>query len=55
MSIDFEAETTPHDVVSIIATEPLTSDEAWEVYQVGEWRLWKAGEVVARGGVPKNG
>lgn len=55
VSIDFEAETTPRDVVSIIATEPLTSDEAWEVYQVGEWRLWKAGEVVARGGVPKNG
>lgn len=49
VSIDFEAETTPNDVVSIIATQPLTSDEAWQVYQVGEWRLWQAGEVIAQG------
>lgn len=51
VSIDFSAETTLNDVVSIIATQPLTSDEAWEVYQPGEWRLWNAGEVVAKGNV----
>ena len=49
VSIDFAAETTNKDVVSIIATQPLTSDEAWEVYQPGEWRLWQTGEVVAQG------
>lgn len=49
VSIDFAAETTNNDVVSIIATQPLTSDEAWEVYEPGEWRLWQSGEVVARG------
>lgn len=49
VSIDFAAETTDKDVVSIIATQPLTSDEAWEVYQPGEWRLWHSGEVIAHG------
>jgi len=49
VSIDFSAETTNKDVVSIIATQPLTSDEAWEVYQPGEWRLWQAGEVISKG------
>lgn len=49
VTIDFSAETTPNDVVSVITTEPLTSDEAWDVYQPGEWRLWQGGEVVAQG------
>ncbi len=51
VTIDFAAETTNKDVVSIIATQPLTSDEAWEVYQPGEWRLWQSGEVVASGNI----
>ncbi len=49
--IDFSAETTDKDVVSIIATQPLTTDEAWDVYEPGEWRLWKMGEVLAQGKV----
>jgi len=49
VTIDFEAETTPNDVVSIIATAPLTSDEAWDIYQRGEWKLWQGGEVIASG------
>ena len=49
--IDFEAETTDKDVVSIIATQPLTTDEAWDVYEPGEWRLWQEGEVVKQGKV----
>jgi predicted glutamine amidotransferase len=53
VSIDFAAETTHNDVVSIIATQPLTSDEAWEVYEPGEWRLWQAGEVIAKGSTRK--
>lgn len=51
VTVDFEAETTPNDIVSIIATEPLTSDERWDHYQPGEWRLWRQGEVTARGRV----
>jgi predicted glutamine amidotransferase len=49
VTIDFSAETTHNDVVSIIATQPLTSDEAWEVYEPGEWRLWQSGEIIAQG------
>ena len=51
VAIDFAAETTPQDVVSIIATEPLTNDEQWDVYERGEWKLWQNGEVIAAGKV----
>jgi len=33
----------------VIVTEPLTTDEKWDVYQPGEWRLWEKGEVVMSG------
>jgi glutamine amidotransferase len=49
VTVDFAGETTPNDVVSIIATEPLTTDEDWHIYQPGEWRLWQLGEVMAQG------
>jgi predicted glutamine amidotransferase len=49
VTIDFEAETTPNDIVSVVVTEPLTSDEQWDVYQPGEWRLWRKGEVIQSG------
>ena len=49
VTVDFQAVTTPRDVVSVIATEPLTSDEQWDAYQPGEWRLWQDGLVAAYG------
>ena len=49
MSVDFQSETTPNDVVTVIATEPLTDNELWTVYAPGEWRLWRAGEIIAQG------
>jgi len=49
MQVDFQAETTPNDVVSVLATEPLTDNESWTLYQPGEWRLWRGGECVAQG------
>lgn len=49
VTVDFSAVTTPNDVVSIIATEPLTEDEKWDVYQSGEWKLWYLGEVIYQG------
>lgn len=49
--VDFQAETTPNDVVTVIATEPLTDNEAWQAYASGEWRLWRQGELLAHGNV----
>jgi len=44
--IDFQQETTPKDVVSVIATQPLTHDEHWEKMESGEHRLFKYGHIV---------
>ena len=52
VTVDFEAETTPNDIVSVIVTEPRTTDETWDIYQPGEWRLWRKGEVVQSGLAP---
>lgn len=49
VTVDFHAETTPNDIVTVIATEPLTHNECWQTYAPGEWRLWQAGETVAQG------
>jgi len=49
VSIDFTEHTTSADVVTVIATEPLTNNEHWTPYQRGEWRLWQAGETLLRG------
>lgn len=49
VTVDFHAETTPNDIVTVIATEPLTSNESWQLYAPGEWRLWKNGETLAEG------
>lgn len=47
--VDFQAETTANDVVTVIATEPLTQDEQWTTYETGQWRLWQDGECLASG------
>ena len=47
--VDFNRETTPADVVTVIATEALTDNELWNVYQPGEWRLWRRGECITSG------
>ena len=49
MSADFHSETTPNDVVTVLATEPLTDNELWTLYAPGEWRLWRNGETIAQG------
>jgi glutamine amidotransferase len=48
MSVDFGAETTPNDVVTVIATEPLTDNEQWHRLQGGEMVVFNSGEVVCR-------
>lgn len=51
VAVDFQAETTPDDVVTVIATEPLTANEDWARYQPGQWMLWRSGELLACGQV----
>ncbi len=51
LSVDFQAQTTPNDVVTLLATEALTSNERWTQYQPGEWMLWRGGECIAHGRV----
>lgn len=46
MSVDFSTETTPNDVVTVIATRPLTRDEAWTVMAPGSMAVFRDGELV---------
>ena len=45
MQVDFAAETTSNDVVTIIATRPLTKDEAWTIIEPGTDLILREGEV----------
>ncbi|TRX73172.1 class II glutamine amidotransferase [Pseudomonas mangiferae] len=49
VTVDFHAETTPDDVVTVIATEPLTANETWHRHEPGDWTLWRRGECLASG------
>lgn len=48
--VDFVEHTTCHDIVSVIATEPLTSNEHWTRMAPGELLVWRHGEIQARFG-----
>jgi glutamine amidotransferase len=50
VTVDFRAETTPNDIVTVIATEALTENETWTAHRPGQWRLWQDGSIVAQGG-----
>lgn len=51
LAVDFSQETTPDDVVTVVATEPLTADEEWQRMTPGELCVFEAGELVySRGG-----
>jgi predicted glutamine amidotransferase len=43
--IDFKKETTPYDVVTVIATKPLTNDEAWKKMSAGGMVMFRYGEL----------
>lgn len=45
--IDFDKETTPYDVVTVVATRPLTENEQWQIIQPGNWKLFRLGELIA--------
>ena len=46
MAIDFQSETTPDDVVTLVATRPLTGNENWVKMAPGEFSLFRLGERV---------
>ncbi|UXI01888.1 class II glutamine amidotransferase [Photobacterium sp. TY1-4] len=46
VTIDFQQETTPNDVVTVIATQPLTNDESWHKMQPGELSVFYLGEQI---------
>ncbi|WP_217532602.1 class II glutamine amidotransferase [Vibrio metschnikovii] len=47
VEVNFQEETTPNDVVSVIATQPLTGNEIWQRMKPGEFNLFHLGERVA--------
>lgn len=49
MTVDFSEVTTPNDRVTVIATLPLTDNEAWTQLQPGQLILFRDGEPVAGG------
>jgi glutamine amidotransferase len=42
-TVDFSAETTPDDIVTVIATQPLTKNEAWHHMPVGQLAIFHKG------------
>ena len=48
IAIDFHQETTPDDVVTVIATLPLTRDEKWHKMDANSYLLFHDGECVAK-------
>ena len=47
-TIDFSTVTTNRDVVTIVSTEPLTTNERWRSLEIGEALLLQCGEVIQR-------
>ena len=43
LSVDFSAHTSPADCVTVIATEPLTSNEAWTPFTAGDLKVFVSG------------
>ena len=48
IEVDFNRETSPHDRVAIITTQPLTDNEAWVTMQPGSLWMFHDGEAMAR-------
>jgi predicted glutamine amidotransferase len=46
VTVDFGAETTPDDRVAVVATEPMTGNEAWRAMRPGELVAFVDGRAV---------
>jgi predicted glutamine amidotransferase len=49
VSLDLSQHHNEHDKMILIATKPLTINEAWKVYQPQEARMFREGEVIYSG------
>ena len=49
VTVDFNTETTDDDIVTIIATKPLTENEIWHKMTPRQWRLFHLGNEVLLG------
>lgn len=49
IKVDFSSVTTENDIVTVIATTPLTNNEHWQEMKPGELRVFKEGESVWHG------
>ena len=47
LTVDFGIETTPKDIVTVIATQPLTNNEVWQKMTPGQLQLFYLGEAIA--------
>ncbi len=56
LTVDFSKETTPRDIVTVIATRPLTHHEPWEVMAPGSMVVFRDGLPLAapRKGAPRS-
>jgi len=48
VAVNFEAVTTPNDIVTVIATDPLTNNETWSKLETGEMVVFVDGKVARR-------
>lgn len=48
VDIDFSTVTTPKDRVAVIATNPLTENEAWLVHEPGTLLIFSEGEIITQ-------
>lgn len=49
ISVNFQQETTENDIVTVIATQPLTDDERWQKMEPREWQVFCHGERILNG------
>jgi len=49
MVVDFKEVTTHDDIVTVIATQPLTDNEHWYKKSPGQWQLFKLGQAILTG------
>lgn len=49
MVVDFKEVTTNDDIVTVIATQPLTDNEHWYKMSAGQWQLFHQGQAILQG------
>src|SRR4029078_11827227 len=47
LSVDFQHKMAPNDIITVLATTPLTDNEEWHKAQKGEFLIFKDGERIS--------